>query len=410
MHLISSTPFGQRPMTAGQIASQELARATAEVAQYDKWELFRELCVARHTFGLTDRDLAVLNALLSFHPGKTLKDEGDLIVYPSNRALSERAHGMAESTLRRHIAALVEAGVIARHDSPNGKRYVRRNGAGGAVLAFGFNLRPLLVRAVEIADAALEARNLAAELRGLREKCSLTLRDTAKLAEYEVEEAGAGQGAVGLRAVLSHADALRKVLRRKLSLSALATLYGEISGLREKLRGLLTKTEKMSASDVHSERQCQNSNKDPSDLEPCLEKAGGEVGSKTGDTRTDGESREPERAGKAPPLLPLPLVLKACPDILDYARDGIVDWRDFIATAEFVRGMMGVSPDAWEKAKLAMGAAEASIVLAAILQRVSEINAPGGYLRALTAKAEDGAFSPGPMIMALLNRSQGKVA
>nr|WP_318246011.1 replication initiation protein RepC [Seohaeicola saemankumensis] len=44
----------------------------------------------------------------------------------------------------------------------------------------------------------------------------------------------------------------------------------------------------------------------------------------------------------------------------------------------------------------------ASATVAAILQRVDEIRTPGGYLRALTAKARHNGFSPAPMILALL--------
>ncbi|MEL7045492.1 MAG: replication initiation protein RepC, partial [Pseudomonadota bacterium] len=47
---------------------------------------------------------------------------------------------------------------------------------------------------------------------------------------------------------------------------------------------------------------------------------------------------------------------------------------------------------------------EASIVVTAMLERVDEIRSPGGYLRVLTAKAQAGTFSPGPMVMALLRR------
>lgn len=74
-----------------------------------KWELLRDLCTARRAFEVTDRDLAVLNALVSFHPNTALSDNDSLIAFPSNIALSERAHGMAESTLRRHLAALLAA-------------------------------------------------------------------------------------------------------------------------------------------------------------------------------------------------------------------------------------------------------------------------------------------------------------
>lgn len=49
-----------------------------------------------------------------------------------------------------------------------------------------------------------------------------------------------------------------------------------------------------------------------------------------------------------------------------------------------------------------MGVATASVTLAAILQKGAAIARPGGYLRALSARAARGGFSPGPMIMALL--------
>jgi replication initiation protein RepC len=70
--------------------------------------------------------------------------------------------------------------------------------------------------------------------------------------------------------------------------------------------------------------------------------------------------------------------------------------------------MMGVSEDAWAQAVAAMGHPTAAIVLACILQRVTHIRSPGGYLRCLTGKAEEGAFSPGPMVMALLTPSGGR--
>ena len=81
-----------------------------------------------------------------------LKDGQPLIVFPSNASLSERAHGMAESTLRRHLASLVGAGLLIRRDSPNGKRFSRK-ALDGERRAFGFDLRPLLVMAADIAAA-----------------------------------------------------------------------------------------------------------------------------------------------------------------------------------------------------------------------------------------------------------------
>jgi len=52
--------------------------------------------------------------------------------------------------------------LIIRRDSPNGKRYARKSGAGEIELAFGFDLSPLVVRSEEFehlaADIEAEAR------------------------------------------------------------------------------------------------------------------------------------------------------------------------------------------------------------------------------------------------------------
>ncbi|MGY3333846.1 hypothetical protein ACVILI_006923 [Mesorhizobium sp. USDA 4775] len=42
------------------------------------------------------------------------------------------------------------------------------------------------------------------------------------------------------------------------------------------------------------------------------------------------------------------MVLKACPEIADYAVNGIGNWRDLMITAAQVRGYLGVSPSAYE--------------------------------------------------------------
>ena len=102
------------------------------------------------------------------------------------------------------------------------------------------------------------------------------------------------------------------------------------------------------------------------------------------------------------------MVLDACPDIVEQAPEGIKSWRDLIATAERVRPWIGVSPSAWEEANDVLGPTDAAIVLAAILQRGDAIASAGGYLRSLTQKARAGAFSLGPVLMALIRANLRK--
>ena len=151
-----TTPFGRRSLTLAHVAAQMAASACQPDKVVHKWRIFRAICTARPALCVSERSLAVLNALLSFHPETTLAAEDDLIVFPSNEQLCLRTHGMPPSTLRRQLAALVDAGLIVRRDSPNGKRYAR-NGRGGEItLAFGFDLSPLAARAEEFERIAEE--------------------------------------------------------------------------------------------------------------------------------------------------------------------------------------------------------------------------------------------------------------
>ena len=396
MERIATTPFGQRSVSAGLLASLDRAGDQPALPQVDKWSVLNNLTTARQAFGVTDRDLTVLSALISFHPAKVLGDNAPLIVYPSNRALGDRAHGMAESTLRRHLAALVNAGLILRHDSPNGKRYAAKDRAGDVTRAFGFDLRPLLVRADEIANAASAAQDAAEQQKRLREGLTLKRRDALKLAAY-----GAEQGLPGdWGGVMDELAQIHKANRRKLDMATLMDLTATVDKLLDTIHALLNISEKTSGSDDHFGRHYHNSNKDSSDSEPCLESNGaGATAPDVNDVQPDGPQDLPN--------IPLPLILKACPDIVPYADGPIRHWHQLISTASDVRGMMGISASAWAEACGAMGFEQAAVTVACILQRFADIHSPGGYLRALTRKAQAGGFSIGPMIMAQLNTGPG---
>lgn len=343
--------------------------------------------MGRTIFGISDRDLAVLNALVSFYRPDRIDEGEGTIVFPSNRALAERAHGMAESTLRRHLAALVAAGLILRHDSPNGKRYAARDETGALARVFGFDLRPLLVRVGEIQKAAAGVRAHQLRLRRLREGVVLRLRDAVKLLAYGRETVKADWDALE-----SRMRTAQTALRRKPEETLLQGLNQDVQQVLDAINARLktANTENMDGNDVENERHIQYSNKSFNDSEPCKEQQGREV------DRSDKPTTQRNE------VLPLYLVLKACPDLMEYFPDRPKHWHQLVAAADFVRPMLGISPDAWFAARDAMGPEVAAITLACMLQRGSDIAKPGGYLRVLTQKAADGAFSPGPMVMALL--------
>jgi replication initiation protein RepC len=99
------------------------------------------------------------------------------------------------------------------------------------------------------------------------------------------------------------------------------------------------------------------------------------------------------------------MVLDACPDIADYARNGIRSWRDLSDVADLVRSMLGISSSAWREAQNVMGSEAAAATVAAILQRAEHIKSPGGYLRTLVERKRAGQYSLGPVLQAL-NRAR----
>ena len=394
-----TTPFGRRPMTLAMLANQAKAREIEPDKVIDKWQLYRWLCEARQRLGVTDRAMALLNALLSFYPHSELSAEHGLIVFPSNAQLSLRAHGMAEQTIRRHIAVLVEAGLLIRKDSANGKRYARRDGAGDVNEAFGFSLAPLLARAEEIETIALDTVAERLAFQRLRERLTICRRDIAKLIATAVEEGASGDW----ESTHLHFRSLVGSLPRSPSQDQVADVLDEMEMLREEIVNLLeiqAKSENSSASPHQDERHIQNSKPDSiTESEPLSKEEQGQSRSK------------PTSVVPVLKSFPLGMVLQACPDIAMYGPDGAIGgWRDLMSAAVVVRSMLGVSPSAYQEACEVLGPENAAAVMACILERGGHINSAGGYLRALTERAKNGEFSLGPMLMALLRTNAGPVS
>lgn len=394
---IAATPFGRRPMSLAMLAVQQEAAAIPEGATAGKWQVYRDLCEGKTIIGVGDRALAILAALLSFYPHEELSEEHGLVVFPSNRQLALRAHGMSEVTLRRHLAALVDGGLIVRRDSPNGKRYARRSREGEPGEAFGFSLAPLLVRAGEFAAASEQVRAEAQALKLMRERITLHRRDISKLIEAALEEQATGDWT----SLWQRFRAIVEAIPRRASLADMKFIVSNLEQIREDVDKLLEmhmNTEFMNGNDQQNERQQSDSNTNAySEFEPASEK--------------DRVETEPaSQPFDLPKAYPLGLVLRACPDIRDYAVDGIDSWRDFMTTAAQVRGYLGISPSAYADALEVMGQESTAIVIACILQRSQHIHSAGGYLRALTEKAGSGNFSVGPMLMAALKTGGAEAA
>ncbi|MCZ4088767.1 plasmid replication protein RepC [Sinorhizobium psoraleae] len=392
-----TTPFGRRPMTLALLASQFISREIQPGRSADKWKLFRALCEAKPRLGVSERALAVLNALLSFYPENTLSEEAGLVVFPSNAQLSLRAHGMAEATLRRHLVALVEAGLVTRKDSPNGKRYARKSRNGSIDEAFGFSLAPLLARADEVEQLAAEVKAERLELRRLRERLTLCRRDIAKLIEVAIDEAVPGNWTE----IQANFNSLVTGIPRTPSIERLGPIVEKIEKLREAIANELKTTIKSpdsSGNPDQNERHIQSS--EPESLY--------ESEPRSGDRPVEESNQAVQPASKTNRSFPLAMVLKACPEIVIYGPGGTIrSWPDLMTAAVTVRTMLRVDPSAYQDACQVLGPENAATLVACILERAEHITSAGGYLRDLTGRARRGVFSIGPMLMCLMRTNQG---
>ncbi|RVK32179.1 plasmid replication protein RepC [Sinorhizobium meliloti] len=390
-----TTPFGRRPMTLALVRRQIAAAEIKPGKSADKWKVFRDASEARELLGLQDRSLAVLDALLSFYPDNELRQDAQLVVFPSNAKLTLRAHGIAGATLRRHLALLVEAGLIVRKDSANGKRYARKGRAGEIESAFGFDISPLLLRSEELAGLAQQVAADRAAFRKAKENLTICRRDVRKLITAAIEEGASGDW----EAIEEIYISLVSRISRAPTLSDVTSILGEMELLQREVVNILEMQQEdgnISTNAAQNERHIQNSKPESfNEFEPSSRK---EQGAKPADD--DRTKREPIRT------FPLGMVLRACPEIAMYGPGGAIDgWRDMMSAAFVVRSMLGISPSAYQEACEVMGSECAAVAVACILEREGHISSPGGYLRDLTRKAAKGEFSLGPMLMALLRGS-----
>lgn len=392
-----TTPFGRRPMTLALVRTQFQAADIRKGKVADKWKVYRDACEARALLGLRDRALAVLNALLSFYPETDLSEDANLVVFPSNAQLSARANGIAGTTLRENLAVLVGAGLINRNDSPNGKRYVRRGKDGEVETAYGFSLAPLLARAEELALMAQRVAEEARRFKVVKERTTIARRDVRKLITAAVEDGAPGDWAT-METIYIGAVAR---LRTAKSIEALESILDELELLREGVLSVLESnifSQKTATNDNEIRQHIQNSNTESiNEFEPSSEKKQGEK-----------PMLKSDRLAEPLKSFPIGLVMRACPEIAAYAPGGQVQsWRDLMSAAVVVRSTLGVSASAYQDACEAMGAENAAVAMAAILERAGHINSAGGYLRDLTSRTRRGEFSLGPMIMALLKVNSG---
>ncbi len=337
--------------------------------QSTSWEILDALTSCRTEFDLTSASITVLRALLSFLPKTDEQRSDPFLVWPSNEALAQRADGMDERTLRRHLARLSDAQLIERRSSPNGKRFALRMRK-SIVVAYGFNLSPLFARKSQILEIAEAKRIEAAQAEIQR----------ARILDY-LHKLAAQREASGDSPVSIDRDReIRKLLRRSIraqNLADLAKSLGQLLGDNELEAAVL------SASNSQNDRHHQKTDKESLESVAQDHEAATFVDNHNQDqglTYGNGD-------------LTLEDCLEAASESVAFSPEPVRSWRDLIRLGETLAPMIGIGSELMDHVRRAMGPLGASISVLCLVQRTGKIARPAAYLRTLAQRADSGQFS-----------------
>jgi len=371
--------------------------------------------------GLKSQDLLLLDTFGAVTQSQDWERGRRPIVWASNHFLMQQT-GFSLATLRRHVRRLCEVGVISMKDSPNGKRWGRRDVDGVIVEAYGFDLAPMAARAEEF-----EA--LYAHLQAERALCA-TLRNAITVKRRMIRAKIEKALEAGLRGPWTNLQgAFRELLE---SLPARSERAGGLESYLDRIRAFSASVEKSfemafdwsAETDVTQASAVDDRLKETRNMIPTsLKNEAHILTTKQPNTVTSNRFETKHAAGVVPKErkterderpedidldiswsthgtkrssdIDIPLLMASCPHFAEMARStqGFMrDWNDVHRAAAALRPMVGISEDAWSVANKVLGPAVAAASIALILDKSTngEVKSPGGYLRGLVERAQIG--------------------
>jgi replication initiation protein RepC len=340
--------------------------------------------------GISPRLVHAVDWLFRFTQPQDWEKGSRPIVWPSAR-LQREALGLSETQVKRLNRALCEAGLVAMRDSPNGKRYGKRDPEKRIVEAYGFNLAPLAARYAEfrrLAEAAKAERQAIARLRRratIARKAIVQIIETA--AEYGFEGHEWRTLAQETQAI---GRALRGVERADEIAVGVSSLERRQQAARERLESLL---EAVQTDGSQAENGPHQHNYKPTPY-PKQDTVIAAKECSRGEEKPDPEgsqSRNRSDRGMVHGIAPDELV-RLAPRLKPYLRRPSPNWPEVVDAADWLRHDLGVSKSLWGDACVTMGRDLAAVALAIVSTKEPEHfrTTPGGYFHGMVAKAKAG--------------------
>ena len=190
---------GHRPAFAGWspglLKTERTADAFAGLPQGVKvpGQLLAAIKEAAPLIGISPRLVHAVDWLFRFTQPQDWQPGGRPIVWPSAR-MQQESLGLSPTQAKAINRRLIELGLISMKDSPNGKRYGKRDPKGRIVEAYGFDLSPLAARYAEFRRLAEQGRAERLAMGRLRRRATIARKAIVQILETAAEYGFDGRG------------------------------------------------------------------------------------------------------------------------------------------------------------------------------------------------------------------------
>jgi replication initiation protein RepC len=312
------------------------------------------------------------------------------IVWPS-ALLQQEALGVSETQAKRLNRHLIELGLITMKDSPNGKRYGRRDARGRIVEAYGFDLSPLAARYQEFVQLAEEGRAEREAMGRFRRRATIARKGIVQILETARDYDLSGEEWPTLdREARAIVQELRRAERPDGMETGVVSLERRQYEARRHLEMLLKGVKKAPSQPENAPHQyTYKPNPYPQqDTVIAFDTSSEAREAPVPSSATPEVANRPEK-GMVHGIRPEELV-KLAPRLKPYLRRPNPTWPEIIDAADWLRHDLDVSKPLWADACLAMGRDLAAVALAIVSTKDPEHfrTTPGGYFHGMVQKAK----------------------
>jgi replication initiation protein RepC len=355
-------------------------------------QLLAAFKAAAPRLGLSTRLVHTVDWLFKFTQPQDWERGARPIVWPS-ALLQQEALGLSETQTKRLNRCLIEAGLVTMKDSPNGKRYGKRDPKGRIVEAYGFDLSPLAARHREFVRLAEEGRAEREAMGRLRRRATIARKGIVQILETARDYDLRGEEWATLeRDTIAIVQALKRVERPDEMQVGVTSLEQRRREARARLEELL-KDVKKAPSQVENEphQYTYNPNPYPSKDTVIAPKTSSGAGEPSSPQPSEPELRHRPEKGTVHGVRPDELV-RLAPRLRSYLHRPNPTWPEIIDAADWLRHDLDVSKSLWGDACLTLGRDLAAVALAIVSTKSPEHfrTTPGGYFHGMVQKAKAG--------------------